>query len=89
MSQQRIKFNLTDSRSMPVSVGRNGDVQTSGILVEPVHKEVRVTPMTSKGRAARCTVALPSDPDVLRKTAAVLLMMAEDLEPSELQKSVA
>lgn len=80
MAQQIIKFKPTDSAKMPISVGRNGTVKTSGIAVQPLGREVWIQPITSKGETARCVVALPADANALREFAAVLLMTAEDLQ---------
>lgn len=83
MAQQIIQFELNDSEKMPVSVGRNGTVKTSGIAVQPLGREVWIQPISSRGETARCVVALPADPDTLREFAAVLLMAAEDLQAGE------
>lgn len=87
MAQQMIKFKPTNQESMPISIGRNGTLKTSGVAIKPLPGEVWVQAVTSKGQEARCVVALPPDPDVLREMAAVLLMTAEDLQAQEVQSA--
>ncbi|WP_342632792.1 hypothetical protein [Marinobacter alkaliphilus] len=80
MDQQIITFKPVEPARMPVSVGRNGDLKTGGVSIQPIGREVWLQAISSKGSAARCVVALPADPDVLREMAAVLLMAAEDIQ---------
>jgi hypothetical protein len=77
-NQQIINFKPTSLERMPVSVGRNGPVKTCGVAIQTIGKELWLQPITSKQSTARCCVALPTDPDVLMKMAAVLLMKAEE-----------
>mgnify|MGYP005840440929 CR=1 FL=1 len=86
MAQQIIKFKPVQA-DIPVSVGRNGTVKTTGIAIQPLGREVWIQPITSKGSTARCVVALPSDPDTLREMAAVLLMTAEELQAEQVQSA--
>jgi hypothetical protein len=64
---------------MPISIGRNGTIKTSGVAIQTIGKELWLQPITSKqSTARRCCVALPTDPDVLMEMAAVLPMKAEE-----------
>jgi len=79
MPRQVVKFKSIKTGSLPISLGRNGEMQTSGVIIQQVGSEVWVQPMTSKGDAGRCTVSLPADANTLREMAAVMLMTAEEL----------
>lgn len=80
MSKQVITFKPVSQDQMPMSVGRNGTLKTSGVAIKQALGEVWLQALTSKGSEARCVIALPEDPDVIREMAAVLLMVSEDLE---------
>lgn len=86
MSSQTIKYNCDSLKSMPVSLGRNGELKTRGVAVEVMGKEVWLQPVTSSGSIGRCIIAMPSDPATLREMAAVLLMTAEDVATPEYEE---
>lgn len=89
MTPQTIKFKPVAQDEMPISIGRNGTLKTSGVAIKPLLGEVWLQAVTSKDSEARCVIALPSDPDTLREMAAVLLMTAEDLQEAAAAKKVA
>lgn len=80
MSQQIITFKHQTPATMPVSLGRNGDLKTKGVSIAPVGRAIWLQPLLSNGGVGRCILALPKDPKTLRELAAVLLLAAEDLE---------
>jgi len=65
---------------VPISLGRNGPIKTSGVEVFVVGNEVWMSPLTSKGGVGRCHVAIPSDPNILTTLAGLLLECADHLE---------
>lgn len=83
MSQQVITFKKLPADNIPVSLGRNGELKTTGVSVSLVGRAVWLQPILSKGGVGRCILALPKDPKTLRELAAVLLMVAEDLEHND------
>jgi len=70
--------------NLPKSLGRNGELKTAGVSVASVGREVWIQPITAKNRVGRCVLAMPKDPKTLRELAAILLMVAEDLEPHDI-----
>lgn len=82
MSQHKILFSNTSSNRPPISLGRNGEIQTSGVLTKEAICDVRLQPLTKCGSIGRCHVSLPKDSKALRELAAALMLIAEDLEPA-------
>ncbi len=89
MTPQTIKFKPVAHDEMPISIGRNGTLKTSGVTVKPLVGEVWLQAVTSKGSEARCVISLPEDPEALRELAAVLLMTAEDLQSAQAEGKIA
>lgn len=83
MSQHKVLFSSATANRLPVSLGRNGEIQTSGVLTEETVSDVRLQPLTKSGNIGRCHVSLPKDPKALRELAAAFMLIAEDLEPAE------
>jgi len=69
------------SREHPVlSQGRNGDIQTIGVIVTDNGTDVDIQPITSKSKIGNCSVCLPSNPAVLRDLANKLNCLAKEIE---------
>ena len=57
-------------------LGRNGAFHASGLEVTEHNDVVTMTPITGKGRPARCFIEIPKDAETLRALAARLLAIA-------------
>ena len=43
----------------PLSIGRNGTIKTSGLEIYSDSSDIYIYPITSKGKAANCSIAIP------------------------------
>lgn len=66
--------------------GRNGTGKCTGlevmVLGEDIHQRVMISPINSKGAAARCNIDLPTDPSLLREVGEYFLELAREVEPT-------
>lgn len=75
-----VKYQDQKSDSLPISLGRNGDVKTAGVAIMDLDNQVVVQPINSRDGLGRGFVGLPKDPKDLRAVAAKLNHLAENLE---------
>jgi hypothetical protein len=72
---------LWPDRKHPVlSQGRNGNIQTIGVVICVDDTDVDMMPLTSKNKIGNCSLCIPSDPAVLRDLSAKLEAVAQHLE---------
>jgi hypothetical protein len=65
----------------PQSIGRNGNINTTGVRLFRLQSEVLLNPVTSRGMASMaCCVALPAHAGTLRELSASLLEMAAHID---------
>ena len=74
---KKIQWTNESYWATPLSLGRNGYIQTTGIQVDaaPSWDFVEICPITSKGHKGRCKVKLPKDavPALIEALSGVLL----------------
>ena len=46
-------------KNRPLSIGRNGTIKTSGLEIYSDSSDIYIYPITSKGEAANCSIAIP------------------------------
>lgn len=61
-------------------LGRNGMGRQHGLEIFEMNHLVVLTPITSKGSPARCSMEIPLDGEILEQTANELLRIAASLE---------
>lgn len=73
-------------KELPVSLGRNGSINTSGVVIYALAKNsagpgfVNIRPLTKDGKVGNCIVAVPSDPNTLKMLAFILREVATELQ---------
>ena len=60
---KEIKWKVDGYWAIPMSLGRNGYIQTHGLQVQsaPAWDEVEIYPITSKGHKGRCKIKFPKE----------------------------
>lgn len=70
-----------ENREHPVlSQGRNGNIQTKGLVLCTDETDLDIMPITTKDKVGNCAVCLPSDPVTIRHLAAILMEIAAEVE---------
>ena len=83
MRTLRLEFQPRDPAAIELTYfGRNGTGKCMGIEVialgEGRHKRLMISPINSKGAAARCNIDLPTDPSLLREVGEYFLELARE-----------
>jgi hypothetical protein len=72
---------LWPDRKHPVlSQGRNGNIQTKGLVLCTNEFDMDIMPLTTKNKVGNCIVCLPADPVTIRHLAAILMEVAAEVE---------
>lgn len=58
---REVIFQVAPSSRPPVSTGRNGDINTAGLVLDAFGTNLLISPITSKNKVGRAAVALPYD----------------------------
>ena len=85
MRTLRLAFQPRDPAAIDLTYfGRNGTGKCTGlevaVLGEDLHQRVMISPINSKGAAARCNIDLPTDPSLLREVGEYFLELAREVE---------
>lgn len=84
---------ITWTGKYELSLGRNGSIKTSGVVVEayqgiaPEDKCVDIHPL-SKGIPAQCRISIPADPKVILQLAKQLERVAKELSKKKHEPSL-
>jgi hypothetical protein len=70
--RQEIKWVVPPGKSPPISLGRNGCINTLGIEIWYTTDEVFLSPLRSNGETGRCAIALPADATILNEVIRIL-----------------
>lgn len=74
---------LWPNRKQPVlSLGRNGDIVTAGMVIMANERDVDLCPITSRNKVGKCVISLPSSPAIIRDLAKKLESLAKEIEDS-------
>ena len=81
MRTLRLAFQPRDPAAIDLTYfGRNGTGKCMGIEVMEmgagIHRRLMLSPINSKGAAARCNIDLPTDPSLLREVGEYFLELA-------------
>lgn len=79
-SASRTEYPLPTDHA-PSSLGRNGEVKTTGLEILETNLELTLIPLTSYGEPSRaCSIGLAKDPGTLRRFAAEIFDWAAAIE---------
>lgn len=89
VQQRSLSTEITFSRHSPLtpsmSIGRNGEIQTTGLMLSFQGRYLDIAPITSRNKVGRASVAIPKDLDHLKALKAALGALINDIETKELE----